>query len=494
MNQIKLQDNKLLIPGAKLNFKNFRDVNFDHKDLNTIHLISSTILVSSFKNVCFYNASLLGSKFSKVDFMHCNLKCTDISSIWANECNFLHVDFSEATISDSTFINCTFADSIFESVSLTKCQFIDCTFEHFTNDDSTFALNTFTSCHIIDASFSETFYYQIFDNCILDDVNMEPYLLGFNYGFSPLTFEQLVEGVNLEELHKDLINKKLYSNAAIFHINQVQSFYDEAMVACVAALGQMIQHDILIKADEIEFLKNLTMYFQEHRKIAPISILKIWQLLNDCISNTSPNISLNKAMPHINEYVTMLYSNFINFQEDLQKRLELLPQASSILETVELEVVYSEKPTMPLVDFLTEFCTLASDDCPLPRLIRTERGSFHEFHEVALMVMPYLQTFFALLGVVVPIIIFKKQKNEDNKKPKSKNNTKTNKSEVEITLKTAGGKQSPLLLPNTNIITPTTNTMILDITRIFETQPNISSVEYCGYNTENIQSITIRFQ
>ncbi|MCH5271838.1 MAG: pentapeptide repeat-containing protein [Lachnospiraceae bacterium] len=491
MNEVKSQYDDIFIKEAKLNFQVFNKLELEAKDLSLLHLISSAISIGHFKSVCFYNASFFSTKFSKVSFINCNLKSTDICSIWANNCKFQNVNFSGATISDSTFINCIFNDSIFESVSLTRCQFVNCIFDKFSVEDSTFVLNTFTCCKIKYSHFTESFYYQIFDNCTFYKVIMEPLLLGFNFGFSSKTFAQLTKGVDLITINSDFIKKGLYINAAILRINQIQNYYDEAMIACVASLGQMIQHDILIKADEVEFLKNLTKYFQERKQITPISILRIWQLINTILSNNSYNISSTKAMPYITEYANMLYFNFINFQQELQKRLEQLPKTSNILDTAELKIVYLERPTFPLLDLLTEFSSIADLDCPAPNLICTEKGSFHEYHNIAIMIIPYLQTFLALLGVTVPIIVYKKQKKDhENEEQVKKAEQKT--TEIELTLATRGIKQSPILLPNTNITTDT-NTIILDVTKILERKPEIYNMDYCGYNSLNIESITIRF-
>lgn len=485
----------LLTKGAKLNFQVFPTLDLEDEDLELLHLISSAILSGHLRNVCFYNASFLSTKFSSVSFEECDLKSSDLCSIWASDCCFQNTDFSSATISDSTFVNCIFDGAKFESISLTRCQFIDCTFEQLLIDDSTSSLNTFIRCNIKNTHFTESFYYQIFDNCTFDKVQMDPFLLGFNFGFSPNVLSQLVTTSALKEADDDFIRKKLYINSAILRINQVQNYYDEAMIACVAALGQMIKNDILIKADEIEFLKNLTSYFQESKQIAPISVLQIWQLLNNNIMNISANVAANKAMPFIREYKNMLYFNFIDFQKELQDCIHQLPLASDITETAELKVVYSEEPQLPLLNYLMEFSTLAGPNCPKPSLIRTEKGSFHEYHEIAVAILPYLQTLFGFLGVVVPIVIYKQQK-QDHEKEEQEKNIITNiegKEKIEISITTKAANQSPILLPNANVITSDTNIVTADVIKILASQPMKNNFGFCGYNNHNIQSITINF-
>lgn len=494
MKKTDITNVNLLTKGAKLNFQVFPTLELENNNLEFMHIISSAVLSGNLKNVCLYNASFLSTKFSKVNFAECNLKSSDLCSIWASDCCFQNVDFSNATISDSTFINCSFDGTIFESISLTRCQFIDCIFEQLSIDDSTCSLNTFSRCYIKNTHFTESFYYQIFDSCNFYNVKMDPILLGFNFGFSANVLTQLVSESDIKKAVNDFTRKKLFINAAILRINQVQNYYDEAMIACVAGLGQMIKNDILVKADEIEFLKNLTSYFQERKQIAPISILRIWQLLNNNIVNIPPNIATNKAMPIVREYANMLYFNFIDFQKELQNRIHQLPLTHDITETAELKVVYSKKPQLPLLDYLTEFSMLVSSNCPMPSLIRTERGSFHEYHNIAIAILPYLQTFFGFLGVIVPIIVYKKQKQDHEKEENEKNTgTKKEKEEIEITVTTKVANQSPILLPNTSVITSDTNAITADVIKILASHPLKNSSDFYGYNNHNIDSITIKF-
>lgn len=494
MKNTNIKCNDLFAPGVKLNFQVVSALNLTDKNMEHIYLVGSAILSGHLCNVSFYNASFLSTKFSDVTFEGCDLKSIDICSVWANNCCFQTADFSNATISDSTFVNCKFDGSIFQSISLTGCQFINCTFEQFLIDDSTFSLNKFTNCHIKQTNFTESFYYQIFDDCIFDDVNMPPELLGFNFGFSQDVFSKLTEGVNLKEVETDFINKGFYTNAAILRINQIHNSYDEALIACVAALGRMTQNDILIKADEINFLKNLTSYLLEHKQIAPITILRTWKLLTSCFMVGDSNTAISKAKPYISEYTNMLYFSFLDFQENLQKCLGKLSTINNIKATVELKIVYLEKPSFPLINYLTEFSQMAAPDCPMPKLIRTEKGSFIEILEAALPIIPYVQTFLALLGVIVPIVIYEKQK-QDNKEQQEKA-TETSFREnggIEITLSTANPKQSSILIPNTNTILPTTNTLVSNVSKIIETTAVHSNDGFAGYNAKNIQSISIRF-
>lgn len=500
MKEIAQNHDNLFTKGAKLNFQVFPRLEISNRNLELLHLSSSTALSGKLENVCFFNASFFSTKFSDVTFSQCNLKSIDMCSVWASGCHFLNCDFSNATISDSTFINCMFDNAILESVGLTRCQFINCSFKDISTDDSTVFLNTFTHCHLEKAEFKESFHYQTFENCTFSGVYIAPELLGYNFGFPPELFETLSQEIDLDELETSFTSNGLYVNAAILRINRFQGHYDAAMIACVAALGQMIQNDILIKADEIEFLKSLTMYFQAHQQITPISVLRIWQLLNNYFMSKSPNTAASKAMPHIHEFANALYFSYMEFQKKLQDQLMQLPKANSVTDKAELQIVYAEKPEMPLLDCLIQFSALADPACPEPQLLRTKQGSFHEIHEIAAVIIPYVQTFLALLGVIVPIAIYTKQKQDqtvarqNRDEEVTQNLAKAPSNRVEITLPVSEASQPLILLPNTEPIRSETNKIVLDVMKMSNTKTLIGSADFCGYNGKNIQSITIRIQ
>lgn len=481
----------MFMKGAKLNMQVFSCLTIKNEDLQLLHLISSVVVSGQLKNTNLSNASFLSTKFSDVIFENCSLEKADICSIWAKDCKFINTQFDNSTISDSTFIDCVFDKDTFQGVTTTGCQFTDCVFEQFPIGDSTFSLNTFTHCIIKNSRFTESFYYQIFDSCIFQNINMPSELLGYNFGFSSQALDQLTQGKNLLKTREDFLNQKMYINAAILQINQIPKFYDEAVIACVAALGQMIQKDILIKADEIDFLRELTAYFLKHRQIAPFSILRIWELLKNSIVTNSPNTAISKAMPHIREFANMLYFDIIDFQNNLQQRINQIPKATDVSEMVELEIVYYQKPSSALEKYLTPLSLLVDDDCPPPRLLRTAEGSFIEYYEIALAVIPFLQTFLSLLGVMAPFVVYKMQKKEATQEmagKKGKENTN-----IEIVISTQS-VPSPILLPDNTSMRSTTSAMMIDVAKLLKKQPLKSDAGFSGYNSANIQSITIRFQ
>lgn len=204
-------------------------------------------------------------------------------------------------------------------------------------------------------------------------------------------------------------------------------------------------------------------------------------------------------MPHIRAFANTLYFSYMEFQKNLQDQLRQLPQTNSVTDKAELQIVYEEKPSLPLLDYLIQFSVLAGPAYPKPQLLRTEQGSFHEIHEIALSIVPYVQTFFTLLGVITPFVIYAKQKQDQAKAKQSqeeaaKHPAKAGSNSTEISISVSEASQPLILLPNTEIIRPETSRIVLDVMKISSTKTLIGSADFGGYNGKNVRSITICFQ
>ena len=474
--------NVLFVPGAKLSFQTVHNFNLPSKDLTHLQLTSSSVLDGIFQNAVFYNASFLSTKFSNVIFDQCNLECTDVCSIWARNCIFKADSFNDANISDSTFVQCTFDCTSFERVSMLNCQFVDCTFEQFPITDSSFALNTFIGCTIKNTHFTESFYYQMFENCKFYNVDMPVSLLGYNFGFSREVLEQLRNGKDLSALEDDFIRKGLLINAAILHVNQERDYYDQAIIACAIALREMIQRDVLVKADEIRFLKEITVYLEKLNKLVPASILRIWQILNSLIEESCQNTAANKSLPYIREYANTLYFSFQTFQKQIQAKLDKLPTWSDPSETVALKIVFTVAPELSLLSLLQSITSKLSPQSPAPYLIRTERGSFIAIHRIASIIIPYLQTFFGFLGVLSPFAVShmeNKQHVHKTQEIDSQSAPHTPKVFPQITVET----KTSVALPERVIVSTTTNVAISGTIQIINETKILDSPGFAVFPT-----------
>lgn len=498
MKEIEKPISSELISGAELNFYEFKDIVLIKNDLRKIHLISSNFEECRFFEIQFRTASFFSTKLINVCFYNCDLSSTDICSIWAKGCVFKETNLDNANITDSTFEDCVFDNSIFTSVSLMNCKFINCTFEKMPIEDSTFTLNSYINCKIKNTVLTESFYYQIFTDCEFYNVNMDPQLLGFNFGFSKQVIAELADNKDLNEIEAQFINKGLYVNAAILKVNQVQEGYDLAILACISALSQMLRNNILIKADEIVYLKNLIQQLENENKISPICIIRIWQLLNDIINASSQNIAIQKSISYIRDFLNVLHFKIQEFVEKMQMCTNDSFAIANKSKTAELKIIYNQKPSIEIINCLVDITTFLNPDYPKPIFLKSQKGSYIEYHEIAIALIPYIQTIFSLLGVVVPVIIYKKEKKDRKAENEVKMQTEKQKTPnplcTSIKLEITTTTEQSSALPNSTPITTQTNQLVTDSIKILNQQEFTTQTDFAGYNSRNIQKVTITIQ
>lgn len=484
-------------PFAKLNFYSFDDLILNNIDANSMELSSSSINKGEFHNVNFFSSSFLSTKFSAVNFNKCEMSGSDICSVWCKDCIFFETNFDDSTITDSIFINCRFKNSTLKNIMLSNTQFIDCVFEQMPIENSTVTLNTFTNCIIRNTNFTESFYYQIFEKCEFFNVELDPVLLGYNFGFSKDIFAKINKNIDLTLVEEDFINNYFLINAAILHINQASLHHDLAMLACVTAMCQMIRQDILVKNDEIQFLKRITSYLNKNNMISPFIQMKMWQYLTTLLDSDEKNVSLSQAMPYVREYANTIYFDFQNFQKELEHKLNNTKYGNSLTTVVEIEIVYSIAPAFQLVQLLEHIRKSFSPDALPAKLLYSKQGSFIEKLQIAEAILPYFETFLSLLGCVIPFIIYRMEtKNTKNNRNHSKDNEEKKEAKIPTTKNSQGIyiPTSPIIIPHIKSVEPSTSKMIADITGIIVENGLSDSIDFYGYNYKNIKSITITFE
>lgn len=495
MKEITNYNNQPFKPFAKLNFYLFNNLILNKIDANSLELSSSTIDAGELYNNNFTNVSFLSSKFIATTFSNCNMQGADMCSLWNNDCKFIGVDFSNSTITNSIFINCTFENCMFESITLTNTEFVNCIFEQFPVDSSTITLNTFKNCTIKNTSFTESFYYQIFENCEFINVQINPMLLGYNFGFSKRVLTDLIKQSNLEEIEADFINNYFLINAAILHINLVDDYHDLAILGCVKAMCQMIRQDILVKNDEIQFLKIITEYLNEKNAISQFVQMKIWQCLTMLIENTEESVAYSQALPYIREYANEIYFRFQKFQNQLQVELNNLPSQLSLNKNVEVEIIYSIAPAVQLVTILEQIRKKYYPNANITKLNYAKQGSFIENFEVAEALLPYFSAFISLLGCITPFII-----NAINKKDKMKNENDKNHHNINVDKMSAeqitniNSFNQSIVIPHITPVEPLISQIIANVTGIIIENGLNDNADFYGYNNKNIKSITITFE
>ncbi len=457
---------------GELIFKDIEQQTFENLEAQKLTIKNSIVRNCNFVNVNLGYCDLLSSKLYRTSFKDVSFICADIYSLWFSECNFYNVDFSGAGIEDISFINCQFNNCIFENVGLKNCVFSDSCFFEINPISSGFILNQYNNCIFEQCIFKGSFQYQIFDKCKFKDVEMEYSLLKYNFGIGKKEIQFLKNNIkigNLTQLYElledECFKQNLFLNASFVSFNLSPSINPQLILKSIDAIDIMLSKEILIRNDELIFLKKLYQFMYDRKMIAPILLFQLLNKIRDVDIFKQSNIAYIKSRESISLIYNDLYFNFFMFCDKLQQELESLPQYKYPLK---LFIDYEYEPDMPLAELLN-LC--------LPNTfvrIKCEYGSFHEIIQMLPQGLDILNIFFQILGISTPIIYteIKEKKNKESKVNK-----------VEKTV-------------NFNIINPNNNknsTKMIQQTCKEILDSGILNDNLEGYNNSNIKEIKIQY-
>lgn len=459
-------------PNNELVFKNIEQQTFENIDIQKFTIKNSIIKECNFINTNLGHCDLLSSKFYKVYLKNVSLNCADIYSIWFSGCKFENVDFSDAGIEDITFINCQFQNCKFENTGLKNCVFSNSQFCCIKPSSAGIILNKYNDCIFEECAFKGTFQYQIFDNCKFINVKMDYSLLKYNFGIGKTEIDFFKDDVlikNATQLRKLLLNEcakqKLFLNAAFVDFNLSTTINPKLIIKSIDAIECMLSKEILIRNDELLFLKKLYQYLYESKIIAPILLYKLLNKIIEMNKFQLFNIAYAKSRETMSLLYNDLYFGFFTFCDKLQIELENIPQFDMPLK---LFIDYEHEPDIPISTLLNK--------C-LPDTftrVKAEQGSFHEIIDMLPQGMDVLNIFLQILGISIPIIYTEVKEKIKKEKPQNK---------IDKTV-------------NFNIINQNNNNdykkNIQQVCKAIATS-DIFNEDFNGYNNSNIKEIKIQY-
>lgn len=425
-----------------------------------------TVQSSSFSNSTFKNCDIVGCKLYNNKFSNISLNNADIISLQVSNCSFTNVSFDGTCIEDIDFKKCIFVNCSFKNFTMKNCFFTECVFRKFNPYCCLCELNNYIGCTFVDSTFSSSFHYQIFSDCIFSNTNTEAELLGYNYGL--LSNDQIiiqdanskgsVSANSIEHLYNKYLDQNLYANAFILKINHEYDHNPAVILLWADFLEIMLKSGIIVKSNELVFIKNLISLFSHKNKIAPLLLFvlnnKLIQIINEF------PIENSKTRDDIILLINNIYFEFTKITQSFSTQID-----SCSIENRKLliEIKYLERPKKDLSQILNQF---NAGQC---QQIKTASGSFYEWISCPDNIVTCLEIFLMLLGITVPIV-YDYYKNKKKRKPKSpvnvldlSNNTLTNMT-INITINTGCN-----ILNNCNFV----------------------ENNFYGYNNKNIQKIKI---
>ncbi len=471
---INMNSPALSILTQDVNFKDIKGSTFKDCNMHHVSINNSFITDCLFENANMNHCDLLSTKIFSSTFNNVDLDGADIFSMFFSNCKFINTDFSAAGIEDITFSDCIFEECDFNGVGLKNCQFKNCIFRKIKPDSSTFSLNRFEKCTFSDCIFKGSFVYQIFQYCQFDKVIIDSNILKYNYGLGNLlgiTYlykaKEMLNGDMLKQnLLADCVEQKLFINAVLVDYNFSHEINPKLAVKTIEAINIMIKKELLLRADELTFLKNLFHHLFINNLIAPIVLYRLFEELKKIdIGDCHNNIVLNKSRETLYIISNSLYFDFCDFCEQLKKTIG---QTNSDIVPVNIKIHYNEEPKIPLDLMLNQYFPNTF------RRISTEEGSFLEYLEVGQYGLEILNIFLQLLGITIPIIY--SEIKEKHKKSQPQTVIRKN---VEINvISSQADKNVSELIQNTCQLINSSDILVDD---------------QQGYNNTNIQEIEVQY-
>lgn len=443
-----------------------------------------------FQEVNLSNSDIDGSRFQDCSLIEVSFKAADIRSLVAVKSNFIKVDFSNSNIANCTFINCSFEECNFSKVQLSKNTFTNCSLSPFNLNHGTAILNTYTNVTFYKTRFKNVFYYQLFTNCTFEDCIMESYLLGYNYGYSKKNFLQLTYthmgkyshcplATLLKKIEVIYTERFMLVNIGILAMNQEWNNYDKAIIACIGFIIKSIEKDIIIQDEQLEFLRMIINLLHKEKKIAPITLLSIYQELVHVLSSFD-TLSKDKAYSQLTVLKNELFFAYEQIIDQIKEFL--VPKNLTPNGYITLFIEYKKKPEIELVYFLNKI----HPEWKAPVKVRDKTGSYLEWIEMINLFLPSITVFLTLVTCIEPIIFWHKDK-------------KTNESSPIIE---SIDEDDRLLMPKTfepqsiqvNIIQNINDAQNKVIEEVLVTINDLEltvSNDYKGYNSTNIKKIHI---
>ena len=178
-------------------------------------------------------------------------------------------------------------------------------------------------------------------------------------------------------------------------------------------------------------------------------------------------------------------THYYAFADELATRISCYPKNNEVV----LKIIYEKEPTYRLTRIINEI-----DSTKEVNVIKTEVGSFIEWIECVSDVLPYVDTFLALLGVVVPIIVT----NVTEKKQQLSKKAPDTDCIIEINnnIDISGlSKKQVQILPEIikNSIDPVLQNNVNRTVKFVLNNNFVAVEDKHGYNTTNLRSIEAKY-
>ena len=384
-------------------------------DYSGARIISCTINSCSFDKSKFISTDFDGTNLSNCSFTEIKWERTDFCSLVASSCIFRNVDFTFSTMRNCDFKNCEFIQCTFDHIALSGSNFQECNFTGIYLQQSSTYLNKYTNCSFKNCNINGNFYYNLLLDCEYTKSVFEQKLIAYNYfcsaegEISDIGFSQ----AERETVRHELLQYTLFIILVLLEWNESNNI-DLAVIRFVMAIYKLLDVKILIREEQLSFLRNILEYLLDAQKISAVTIIESLYYIDNLLSTfeANPNEAYQKCKYSLN----LIKNTLSNAYEEFGSSISYVSNSSLQDKENQIKIVYEKEPEIPICQVINEIKDSLGIAAPDAFRIKTEQGSFHEWISCYDSILGCLQLFVAVLGLGYSIV-----KNNSKKKEESDN-------------------------------------------------------------------------
>ena len=474
---INLQDTFDL--GDVLNYHEYTGIAKRENQHETTSYLGCRFVTSKFISIDMQNDDIIGCIFSNCDINEVNFSDIDFSTNNITNSSLDLVQFDGATINCCEFGFSKINSCSFKHISLTNTTFRNCDFYNIRLDQTTTTNNQFHNCKFVNCNLSNSVNYNLFIECEFQDTHVDKNVYSTNvyYSSSAKNTSTPSIGYDLLCIENELCETQQFIPYAIYCFNRNYFDLESTFLACIAAIREYWNHKLIFRVEQIDFITLLLEFAPTIGKtVTAVTLYQCITILTPMIdgSQNNPSIvqSIRVALKRL--FLTCIQHYNMNAMQDedicsgYTKRF------------IKLDMVYEKKPGYELTTLLNETVAPGHRDYIYAKCLLQEHACFHEIIEMAVSMLPILNTIIALLNLTVPITVARIQ-------AKSKKESAANESRQVINFNTT----NEITIQGNSYLN---NNFLLDYEGVAATLVNKGITcknQYQGYTNENIRSIKI---
>lgn len=473
----------ILLPEDVRAFQRYNNETISESNKHSLSIKNSIIATCTFSKVILSNSDFESCEISNCHFLSVPLNNADICTTVFRNCSFENVSFENATILDSMFIECSFIKCNFDHITMTNSRFEKSSFFSLKIRQCSAYLNEFINSKFEKALISGNLHYNIFASCFFVNSSMANQLFSYNYFLGEEHLSAFIlNGNQVDDYKQRLINQYEFFNAAIIEFNNSNLLIENSLLNCIRALGKMIELNIIVRVEQVAFLKNIYLSLIRQNLVAPIASLHIINVIDSVVIKEQINSINLKAIEQLEVFKNYCYYEYRKWLDLLSKKQK---DISIHNKDIIIRIVYHTEPALQLADLLNSAKSELGIACSDAKRIRTEVGSFVDYISAPDNILPCLNIIISLLGLASDI--FFKTLSAKSKKKECPDASQT------IIINNNNITNNNINNYNILVLTGETEKQTLEVVSALNNYGITFENNYLGLNMHNVKEISVEY-